>query len=82
MDVVLPGELVHLPKPSTKLGPGTLIDKEKGQVYFCKAGIVKRGGNDSVWVHCLKKRVSRDIYIYTSSWHAGFLSSFPHIDST
>ena len=58
MDVVIPGELVHLPKPSTKLGPGTLIDKEKGQAYFCKAGIVKRGGNDSVWVHCLRKRVS------------------------
>lgn len=54
--MVLPGEIAHLPKPSTKLGPGLAFD-DKQQAFFCKAGAVKRRGEDSVWLHSQKKRV-------------------------
>ena len=56
--IVLPGEVAHLTKPSTKLGPGTAVDKEEGKPFFCKAGTLKRRGEEAVWVNFQKKRVS------------------------
>ena len=55
--VPLPGEIIHLPRPSTKLGPGTAINKEDGVPFYCKAGTVKRRGDEAVWINCIKKRV-------------------------
>lgn len=55
--VVLPGEVAHVPKPSTKLGPGLAIDNKQNKPFFCKAGAVKRRGEESVWLHSQKKRV-------------------------
>ena len=54
---VLPGDALFLPKPSTTLGPGTAINRKGDGAYLCKAGTLKRKGEDSVWVHCQQKRV-------------------------
>ncbi len=55
--VPLPGEIIHLPKPSTKLGPGAAVNTDDGVPFYCKAGTVKRRGDEAVWVNCIKKRV-------------------------
>lgn len=57
---VLPGDAVHLPNAATRPGPGVLLCGE-GQDQRCvvsKAGLLRRKGEEAVWVHNHQKRVS------------------------
>ena len=57
---VIPGDAVHLPNVSTRLGPGVAVTRNKeGNVvpFVCKAGVLQRKGEESVWVQSQQKRV-------------------------
>ena len=57
---VVPGDAVHLPNVSTRLGPGVAVTRSKeGNVvpFVCKAGVLQRKGEESVWVQSQQKRV-------------------------
>lgn len=60
---MIPGDAVHLPTVSTRLGPGIAVRRSKdgGVVpYVCKAGLLQRRGEESVWVQSQQKRVGSD----------------------
>lgn len=67
---VLPGDLVHLPSPATRPGPGIVLSKDGGgrkedRTLVCKAGLLRRRGEEAVWVHNQQKRVS---HVVSSHW--------------
>lgn len=57
--IVLPGDAIHLPTPSTRLGPGTAVSGNSKDAYVSKPGILRRKGEESVWVQSQQKRVSK-----------------------
>ena len=60
---MIPGDAVHLPNVSTRLGPGIAVMRRKeGKVvpFACKAGLLQRKGEESVWVQSQQKRVGFD----------------------
>ena len=57
--IVLPGDAVHLPTPFTRLGPGTAVSGNGKNAYVSKPGILRRKGEESVWVQSQQKRVSK-----------------------
>lgn len=56
--VVLPGDLLHVLSTETKLGPGTAVDRHGENPFVSKPGIIRRKGDDRLWVHSQQKRVS------------------------
>ena len=58
---VLPGDAVHLPSSATRPGPGIVFSRDGGReegALVSKAGLLRRKGEETVWVHNQQKRVS------------------------
>jgi exosome complex component RRP40 len=53
--VALPGDVIHVGSHETRLGPGIAIDRGE-EPFTSKPGILKRKGDQSVWIQSIQKR--------------------------